>query len=97
MTLSRSDQFGRYGGEEWLFVLNTLDSQEINNTFENLARNLSKYCSNIDALPSNITITFSAGVAIGNAKSNSLDALIKQADKQLYKAKENGRNQIIID
>ena len=96
-TLSHSDQFGRYGGEEWIFVLNTLDSQEINNTFENLARNLSKYCSNIDALPSNITITFSAGVATGNAKSNSLDALIKQADKQLYKAKENGRNQIIID
>ncbi|WP_416188718.1 tetratricopeptide repeat-containing diguanylate cyclase [Pseudoalteromonas carrageenovora] len=95
-TLSENDTFGRYGGEEWLFVLNTLDKQKINDTFENLALTLSEYCREIEALPSKINITFSVGVAISNTHSKSLDVLIKHADQQLYKAKENGRNQIAI-
>ncbi|WP_247659605.1 tetratricopeptide repeat-containing diguanylate cyclase [Pseudoalteromonas sp. MMG006] len=95
-TLGENDTFGRYGGEEWLFVLDTLDKQEISNTFENLALILSEYCREIEALPSKINITFSVGVAISNTHSKSLDALIKHADQQLYKAKENGRNQIAI-
>jgi len=95
-TLGENDTFGRYGGEEWLFVLDTLDKQKINDTFENLALTLSEYCREIEALPSKINITFSVGVAISNTHSKSLDALIKHADQQLYKAKENGRNQIAI-
>ncbi|MEL0640717.1 tetratricopeptide repeat-containing diguanylate cyclase [Pseudoalteromonas aliena] len=95
-TLSENDTFGRYGGEEWLFVLNTLDKQEITNTFENLALTLSEYCREIETLPSKINITFSVGVAISNTHSKSLDVLTKYADQQLYKAKENGRNQIAI-
>ncbi|MFL3652129.1 MAG: diguanylate cyclase [Pseudoalteromonas sp.] len=94
--LSENDTYGRYGGEEWLFVLNTLDKQKINDTFENLALTLSEYCREIEALPSKINITFSVGVAISNTHSKSLDVLIKHADQQLYKAKENGRNQIAI-
>ena len=96
-SLSNNDIFGRYGGEEWLFVLNTQDIHEINTTFEILASKVLKYCSEIEALPSKENITFSAGVAISNADCNSLDILIKRADKQLYKAKENGRNQVIIN
>jgi len=80
-TLGENDTFGRYGGEEWLFVLDTLDKQEISNTFENLALILSEYCREIEALPSKINITFSVGVAISNTHSKSLDALIKHADQ----------------
>lgn len=76
--------------------MNTLDKQKINDTFENLALTLSEYCREIEALPSKINITFSVGVAISNTHSKSLDVLIKHADQQLYKAKENGRNQIAI-
>ncbi|WP_289076214.1 tetratricopeptide repeat-containing diguanylate cyclase [uncultured Pseudoalteromonas sp.] len=95
-TLSTNDKFGRYGGEEWLFVLKTQNRDKINNFFENLENKLAQYCSHIEALPSKTHVTFSAGVAISDAKSDSLSELIKRADQQLYKAKENGRNQIAI-
>ncbi|ASM52004.1 hypothetical protein PESP_b0445 [Pseudoalteromonas espejiana DSM 9414] len=95
--LTNADLFGRYGGEEWLFVLNTTDENIIKKLFEKLNFKLAEYCNDIQALPKNEVVTFSAGVAISNNKNNSLDELIKLADLKLYKAKQNGRNQIVID
>ncbi|MDO6567438.1 diguanylate cyclase [Alteromonas sp. 1_MG-2023] len=96
-TLSKNDDFGRYGGEEWLFVLNSADETAIRNTFKQLAATYQKYCNDIEALSKNTNMTFSVGVTLGNKSNQSLDTLIKQADNVLYQAKENGRNQVVID
>ena len=42
-----------------------------------------------------MTFTGSFGVAQKTAADDSLNALIMRADKALYRAKENGKNQVI--
>lgn len=98
-TLRDNDKFGRYGGEEWLFILNTTNTSTIHNIFLRLSENFANYCVDIKAKnPSlNWDITFSMGATISHSTSNKLDELIKHADKLLYQAKENGRNQVVMD
>ncbi|WP_419761996.1 diguanylate cyclase [Alteromonas stellipolaris] len=96
-TLSKGDEFGRYGGEEWLFVLNSSDEKVVRDTFEKVAATYQKYCNDIDALEENLSMTFSVGVSLGDKSTRTLDTLIKRADSMLYEAKENGRNQVIIN
>lgn len=43
-----------------------------------------------------LTITISIGLAERSAEYGKADEVIKQADKALYKAKKNGRNQVAI-
>ncbi|MBB1442098.1 GGDEF domain-containing protein [Pseudoalteromonas sp. SG43-3] len=96
-TLSGDHQFGRYGGEEWLFALNSVDELAIRDIFDQLATRFTEHCSNIKDLPSDTKITFSVGASASSPLKNTLDVLIKHADKLLYKAKENGRNQVVVD
>lgn len=98
-TLRESDSFGRYGGEEWLLILNTTKKAAITKIFDRLKENFSKYCIDITEgnLPKDWVITFSMGAIINNLTDNNLNDLIRQADKLLYRAKENGRNQAIIE
>ena len=96
-TLSKHDDFGRYGGEEWLFVLHSSDEIVVHQMFEQLAATYQKYCNNIDAIKEDLSMTFSVGVSLGNKSNRTLDTLIKHADNVLYQAKENGRNQVIIN
>ena len=95
--LDDDDQFGRYGGEEWLFVLNTVDKKSVEATFDSIANALTNYCSEIEGLKNTETITFSAGAAISASSNRSLEKLIIHADELLYKAKQNGRNQVNVE
>ena len=95
--LDDGDQFGRYGGEEWLFVLNTVDKKSVEATFDSIANALTNYCSEIQGLKNTETITFSAGAAISTSSNRSLEKLIIHADELLYKAKQNGRNQVNVE
>lgn len=96
-TLSKHDDFGRYGGEEWLFILHSSDEKVVRLMFEKLAATYQKYCNNIDALKGDLSMTFSVGVSLGNKSNRTLDTSIKRADDALYQAKENGRNQVVIN
>ncbi|MEP0174850.1 MAG: tetratricopeptide repeat-containing diguanylate cyclase [Paraglaciecola sp.] len=97
-TLRKHDKFGRYGGEEWLFVLNTTNISAVQDIFTRLSKNFASYCIDIKANNPAIdwAITFSMGATISTKTSTNLEELITEADKRLYEAKENGRNQLII-
>jgi diguanylate cyclase (GGDEF)-like protein len=98
-TLREKDKFGRYGGEEWLFILNTTDKSAIEKIFTRLVENFSNYCIDIRVQNPliNWDITFSMGAAISTSTNNQLDEVIKHADALLYQAKENGRNQLVVN
>jgi diguanylate cyclase (GGDEF)-like protein len=91
-----TDLLCRYGGEEFLLILplcNALKIEEHLNEFrERLAR--------IEMInpqdKQTFHVTASIGAIIANASySDSLEVWVRQADANLYKAKESGRNKVI--
>ena len=89
-----SDEIGRYGGEEFIFVLQDTD---INNAAEVAERVRSRI--NSDAIHyRNATINVSLSLGIAQARSDdTVDALIERADKTLYAAKLAGRDCVMLE
>lgn len=92
--LPEPDIAGRYGGEEFvLFFLKPADSGK--DTCEEIRKALEKTKPGIADVKGSdkAKLTLSFGVASGN-KDKGLEAVIGQADKLLYKAKNSGRNRV---
>jgi diguanylate cyclase (GGDEF)-like protein len=89
------DWVGRYGGEEFLIVLNNTDSVDAYKTAENIRLLLENTTFKYDTLHINITSSF--GACSANKDTLDVESLIINADKNLYKAKNSGRNKTISD
>jgi diguanylate cyclase (GGDEF)-like protein len=85
------DLFGRFGGEEFLILLPDTP-QEITLQVAERIRNKVEGTS-MEHRGHHIQVTISLGAAQWNG-SDSLDALIRHADRALYQAKEMGRNRV---
>jgi len=92
--LRKSDIFGRIGGEEFAILLpNTsldgakLVAEKMRETIEAL-----KLFSG-ENLP--IPVTISIGISDMNYSDNCTEDILLRADEALYKAKGNGRNQVV--
>ena len=84
---------GRYGGEEFVVLLpETLPPQALL-VAERVRHAVSdlKITSESERIP----VTISLGLA-GDQSPESLSALIKTADAALYRAKESGRNRVVV-
>ncbi|WP_374563672.1 diguanylate cyclase [Nitrosomonas sp.] len=91
-TLRREDVISRYGGEEFAILLPNSALKEAISTIARIKRYLTKKFF----LHGNnrLLITFSAGVA-QYQPGESQESLFKRADEALYRAKSNGKNQIV--
>lgn len=81
---------GRYGGEEFIVLLPETGMDELVKVSERVLRLVAGtpfYVSGYE-----IEITVSIGIATFNQFDKQLDAVIKRADDNLYKAKAAGRN-----
>jgi diguanylate cyclase (GGDEF)-like protein len=85
------DVVSRYGGEEFVCVMPTADETPAFRRAEQIRQKVesSQLCSEI-----NRPVTISGGVA-GYISGMGPSDIIKEADKNLYIAKESGRNQIV--
>jgi len=87
----RTEDFSvRYGGEEFLILYDGCSAENAKAKAESLRKNIE------DLNQDGIKITASFGVAELNAEHETLDALIKDADEALYRAKESGRNKVVL-
>ena len=88
-----SDYYFRYGGEEFCFFFNAQNQSEVETTVEKIRLAIEKLgLEHIKNRPSGV-VTVSIGVVlISEVDAEDLDFMIKAADKQLYIAKDNGRN-----
>ncbi|MCY9824717.1 GGDEF domain-containing protein [Vibrio chagasii] len=79
----------RWGGEEFLLVCLEQTTLQCHESIDDLYLAMDK-----NAWPNGLTVTASTGVT--QLKQNeSIRSAIKRADKALYEAKNNGRNQIV--
>lgn len=96
--LGKEDILGRYGGEEFIIIFKNSNKHEsliVINEILNIIRSKTFIYDN-----NFIKFTFSAGIASCNEFSKdeiTIDTLIGVADKRMYKAKNSGRNKIMIE
>lgn len=91
--LRKDDIFVRYGGEEFIVILPSANKEESLKVSKKIREYIEKNPYIQDGL--NISLSVSIGVS-QYKKDEHLEKLIQRADKALYKAKENGRNQVQV-
>jgi diguanylate cyclase (GGDEF)-like protein len=89
----REDIIGRYGGEEFIYIARNLNFEQALELGNHIRIEVEKLglCYKYNEKTSNVTI--SMGGAIGKASDfKYFTNLIEISDKELYKAKDFGRN-----
>jgi diguanylate cyclase (GGDEF)-like protein len=92
--LRNVDVLGRFGGEEFVALLPETDSKSALITAERIRENIEQITIAVDGKL--VSITVSIGVSSYQKGDANIDALMKRADKALYKAKNQGRNRVIV-
>jgi len=89
------DKIGRYGGDEFLIILPNCNSMNLGRVANRLHKSLidTKINTEIGALQITISI---GGASCEIVDETAPDNLIKSSDSALYKAKNKGRNSVVI-
>jgi len=88
-----TDFVGRYGGEEFVIILPRISEEEAFISIQRIRQIFAE--TNHQGDPKNFKITFSAGIA-SFPKYGDVESIMAVADRALYQAKEQGRNQAVI-
>jgi polar amino acid transport system substrate-binding protein len=89
-SLRKSDIFGRWGGEEFLIIAPAVNKESFLQLLSKVLEIVSSY--EIEAVGKK-TISIGATICL---EKDTEDNLIKRADDALYRAKNSGRNQVVI-
>jgi diguanylate cyclase (GGDEF)-like protein len=90
--LRQSDVIGRYGGEEFVVILNGADAAAAHPIAERICRRVAEV--RVAGFGPPIHLTCSIGVAASNTLGVWGQHLLAQADTAQYAAKRSGRNQV---
>ncbi len=90
-----TDLIARFGGEEFVMVLPNTEIKDGLNIADRIRSSVEKTPFNISTGQMTLSKTISIGIARLNA-DDSVETMLKRADKGLYLAKENGKNQAIF-
>ncbi len=90
--IRETDLAARYGGEEFSIVMSNTGLEEATESAERLRKAISEYNFDITNCP----ITVSIGIALYPSDSSSLQDLLSNADRALYRAKHEGKNRVCV-
>ncbi len=88
------DLVGRYGGEEFVFLLPETALDKAREIAERLRKTIAQ--TPIPTEAGELNVTISAGLAMYDENTSDLETLIARADQAMYVAKHKGRNRIAI-
>ena len=91
--IRKTDFFARYGGEEFVMLLPDTEAQEALKLADDLRESI-KNCS-FHYRGEDVRVTASCGLS-SFSQGDKVDQVFERADKALYAAKENGRNQCVL-
>jgi diguanylate cyclase (GGDEF)-like protein len=86
----------RYGGEEFSIILTQTNQEQGLYIAERLRQKIQDHRFNLSVTDHPAQLSVSIGLATFPVHAQSKDALILKADKAMYKAKYNGKNQTCI-
>ena len=95
-TCRENDMAARYGGEEFAILHPDIDGQGAFQVVESIRKNVEETPCVSDT--NEIDVTFSAGIVDSRVNQDypRVDDLLALADKALYRAKDGGRNQVVV-
>ncbi len=91
-TFRKTDMVFRYGGEEFTVIITETPMEKAVIPLERLRKAI--YDTEFLYRNQPVKLSISIGVSEVNDSTETIHELFEKADKALYKAKENGRNQI---
>jgi diguanylate cyclase (GGDEF)-like protein len=96
-TISKEDHLvARYGGEEFAFLCPATPLEEALSLAESIRQSVAKLALEHAMSPLKI-VTVSVGITLFAPQPNEKSAnLVKSADDALYRAKSQGRNQVVL-
>jgi len=92
LALRQHDLIGRVGGEEFCILARETDRVGLQEVAERVRRAIEQHSFTFEQR--DITVTISLGCACRSDRHETVDTLYRLADDLLYKAKQNGRNQV---
>ncbi|HZW02574.1 MAG TPA: sensor domain-containing diguanylate cyclase [Anaerolineaceae bacterium] len=91
LNLRAADYLGRWGGEEFLVVLEYIDAEGMVRIGEKLRRLVSQ--AQWDLADGNVQVTISIGATLART-DDTLESWVARADRLLYASKHAGRNRL---
>jgi len=88
--IRKDDLFARWGGEEFILILKSDSPKDALSKIEFIRKTINKHC--FDTIG---TLTSSFGVAY-TKDDDTIESLLHRADKALYEAKIEGKNQVVF-
>lgn len=89
-----TDLVARYGGEEFVVLLDDVLMEGAEKAAKNLCQKIAAMEFSISTAPQKLKQTISIGVS-EYKQGEPIDAFIARADKAMYMAKRNGKNQVV--
>ncbi|MGO1468447.1 MAG: sensor domain-containing diguanylate cyclase [Tissierella sp.] len=92
------DLLGRYGGEEFILILNNINRKESSLVVGRILNIIRNKTFNFDG--QDINLTFSAGISSCTEMEKNkilIDDLVKIADQRMYYAKKTGKNKVVFE
>ncbi|GAB5380133.1 MAG: diguanylate cyclase [Aliiglaciecola sp.] len=93
-SVRETDYVGRYGGEEFMVVLNGSDENAIEKKLNDIREAFNQITFKVNK--QTFRCSFSAGIAT-SVHYEKLNEIVAAADKALYLAKDKGRNKVCVD
>jgi diguanylate cyclase (GGDEF)-like protein/putative nucleotidyltransferase with HDIG domain len=90
------DILGRYGGEEFLFVLMNTKRTCALDYAERIRSEIERRGKLMSPRFQNLTLTVSIGISLYNPQFSHYSEMIEVADQAMYRAKNEGRNRVIL-
>ncbi len=92
---SENDWVARYGGEEFLVCLTNTDINSARSVAEEIRINIMKKKFLINNESINVTVSLGVHTVYNENQCLTVDGVIEIADKNLYRAKAEGRNRVV--
>lgn len=94
-SLRDNDAFGRWGGEEFLMIIDLAEKKQLIGLMERLRKKLQE--TPICYKEHQIIVTITAGILLVNpTKNQSIPELVNLVDSGLYEGKNSGKNKIVF-
>jgi two-component system cell cycle response regulator len=91
-----SDLVGRFGGEEFLFVLTDTDENDVRSYAERIRSEIARRGETLKPRFQQLDLTVSIGVVLYQPSFADYTELIEAADQAMYRAKMAGRNRVVL-